>query len=393
MDIRPAKRVNALRGYAFAQLQARVAELRAAGHEVLDFGVGDPTVSTPETVRKACKAAVERRATAGYPRYSGNDEFRHAVVSWLQRRFGVKLDEDAEITSTIGSKEAVAHFPQGIVDPGDIVLCPSPGYPPYVRGTLLAGGTPYHVPVWDQSDMLPDLARVPDEIVARTRLLWFCHPHAPTGRCATLEELQRIYFWAAERGIPVASDEAYIDFYFDRPPPPSMLEVARDGVIVFFSLSKRSAMTGYRVGFACGDPRLIDLLRAVKTNVDSGTPWFVEDAATAALNDEEHVLAMRNMYAQNREALCQGLAAAGFQPCRPQGTIYIWQRVPAGITSLDFALRLLEPPMPIVVTPGPWISETLDDGQYPGAGYVRFALVPPPNQVKKAGERLATLTL
>jgi LL-diaminopimelate aminotransferase len=229
-------------------------------------------------------------------------------------------------------------------------------------------------------------------VAERARLIWVCHPHAPTGRCLSRQELANIYEWAARREIAVASDEAYTDFYYDREPPPSMLEVAREGVIAFFSLSKRSAMTGYRIGFAAGDSRLVGLLRSVKTNIDSGTPWFVEEAAIAALGDEEHVVAMRQAYARNRDILCDALAKAGLARSAPQGTIYVWQRVPEGMTSVDFALRLLEPPLAIVVTPGPWLAEPLADGTNPGEGFVRFALVPPEGAVRRAAERIASLS-
>lgn len=381
-----------MKGYAFAEIQRRVAELRAQGHEVIDFGVGDPTTPTPTVIREACREAVERHATSGYPRYDGSDALRSAAAAWLARRFQVDVDAKTEVTSTIGSKEAINHFHEALVDPGDIVLCPSPGYPPYVRGTQLAEGVPFHVPVWEASNFLPDVERVPREIADRAKLLWFCHPHAPTGRCATDDELRRLLDWTREHDIILASDEAYIDFFFDREQPSSMLQLSRDGVIAFFSLSKRSAMTGYRVGFAAGDARLVSALRTVKTNVDSGVPWFIEDAAVAALGDEAHVVEMREEYARKRGLLCDALNRAGLESCSPEGTIYIWQKTPAGLSSIEFAHALLEPPNPVVVTPGPWLAVTLADGvTNPGEGFVRFALVPEIELVERAAEKIASL--
>ena len=391
MEIRPSERLAAMKGYAFAEIQERVRELRGQGHEVIDFGVGDPTTATPRPIREACQRAVDARAQSGYPCYEGSTEIREAAAAWISRRCGVSLDPATSVTSTIGSKEAICHFHEAVVNPGDVVLCPSPGYPPYVRGTILAEGVPFHIPVWDESDMLPDLSFVSDEVAHKAKLLWLCHPHAPTGRCLDRAELESIYRWAAEREIIVASDEAYIDFYFDREPPPSMLDVSTDGVIAFYSLSKRSAMTAYRVGFAAGDQRLVGALRTVKTNVDSGVPWFVEDAAVAALADEGHVDEMRAGYQRNRDAICRAAKEAGLPACDPQGTIYIWQRAPDGMTSLDFTRKLLEPPLPLVVTPGPWLSEPLEDGRNPGEGYVRFALVPPFETVERASEKIAGL--
>jgi LL-diaminopimelate aminotransferase len=394
MEIRTARRLASLEGYAFALIQRRVAELRAQGHDVIDFGVGDPTTPTPAVVRDACKAAVDARATAGYPRYEGSPALRAAVAAWISRHHGVDLDPQTQITSTIGSKEAVCHFQEAVVDPGDVVLCPSPGYPPYVRGAILAEGTPYHVPVWAASDMLPDLGRVPPAVAERAKLLWFCNPHAPTGRCATRAEMERVLAWCRDHEVILASDEAYIDLYFGTTRPPSMLELSTDGVVAFFSMSKRSAMTGYRVGFVAGDARLVGALRTVKTNVDSGVPWFVDDAAVAALADETHVAEMREGYRAARDVVCRALARAGLEPSTPQGTIYVWQRVPPGMTSVDFALALLEPPIPIVVTPGSWLADTLDDGATnPGEGFVRFALVPPPDRLERAARKLAALDI
>jgi LL-diaminopimelate aminotransferase len=391
MDIRAARRTRHLKGYAFAEIQERVRELEAQGHEVIDFGVGDPTAPTPELVRRACQHAVDEHAAAGYPRYEGSPAFREAVSAWIARRFGVRLDPAREVTSTIGSKEAVSHLHEALVDPGDVVLCPSPGYPPYVRGTLLAEGVPYHVPVWRESDMLPDLSLVPDHVAEKARMLWLCHPHSPTGRCLDRRELEAVYEWASRRGIVVASDEAYIDFYFGIDPPPSMLEVSRDGVIAFFSLSKRSTMTAYRVGFAAGDARLVGLLRTVKTNLDSGVPWFVDAAAVAALGDEAHVEQAREGYRASRDTLSRALAEAGLEPGTGNGTIYLWPRAPDGMSSLELARRLLEPPLPLVVTPGTWIAEPLADGRNPGEGHVRFALVPPRELVDRAAEKIARM--
>ena len=388
MEIVASKRVRSIGGYAFAEVDKAVEDLRAQGVEPTDFGVGDPTDPTPALVREACKRAVDDHARSGYPSYVGALGFREAVAGWTKRRFGVDLDAKTEVASTIGSKEGVFNFAEGFVDPGDVVLCPNPGYPPYFRGTLFAEGVPYGYPMRAEDDFLPDLEKLPADVVRRAKLLWICYPNSPTGKVAPPEYLERCVAFARKRGIILCSDEAYSELYFTKDAPHTALEWGKEGVIVFQSLSKRSAMTGYRAGWVSGDRRIIDVFKKVKTNIDSGTPSFVQDAAVAALADEAHVALAREEYRRRRDALAEGLAAAGLERCVPEGTIYLWQRVPAGVTSVEFAKRLLAPEVAIVCTPGAWISQKGADGENPGEGYVRFALVPSLEDTKKAAARL-----
>jgi LL-diaminopimelate aminotransferase len=393
MDIVASRRVRSIGGYAFAEVDREVEKLRERGIEPVDFGVGDPTDPTPEVIRRACRRAVDEHARSGYPSYVGSKPFREAVAGWMKRRFGVDLDPAREIASTIGSKEGVFHFHEGFVDPGDVVICPNPGYPPYYRGTLFAEGVPYPIPMRAEDSFLPDLEKVPEDVARRAKILWINYPNSPTGRVAPADYLGRAVSWARRRGIILCSDEAYSEIYFTPDPPRSALEFGKEGVIVFQSLSKRSAMTGYRVGFVAGDARIVDVFKKVKTNVDSGTPNFVQDAAIAALADEAHVAAMREEYRRRRDVLCEGLARAGLDPCVPEGTIYVWQRLPRGVSSVEFARRLLAPDAAIVCTPGAWISQVGPDGTNPGEGYVRFALVPSLEATRAAAEKLARLSV
>ncbi len=393
MEIRPSRRVAALGAYAFAEVDAAAERLRAEGVDVLDFGVGDPTDPTPALVREAVKAAVDARARSGYPSYVGDPGFRAAAAAWLGRRFGATLDPATEVTSTVGSKEAVFHFPLALVDPGDLVLIPSPGYPPYARGTLFAGGTPWFYPVRKEDGWLPDLARVPEEIARRARILWINYPNSPSGALAPLPFLREAAAWCRSRGIVLASDEAYSEFHFGEERPASALQCGTEGIVAFFSLSKRSYMTGWRVGFAAGDRSILALFRKVKTNIDSGTPTFIQDAAAAALGDEAHVEAMRSEVRARRDVLCAALKGLGLPDCTPPATLYVWQRVPLGMTSVEFSKRLLDPAVALVTTPGSWISDPLPDGTNPGEGYVRFALVPSLADTRRAAERLKNLRL
>jgi len=388
LDIRPSQRLAALPVYPFADVDRKVASLRASGHACIDFGVGDPTDPTPVFIREAIKAGVDRHAADGYPSYIGSVEFREAIASWFRRRFGVRLDPQTEICANIGAKEAVFNFPNALIDPGDVVLCPSPGYPPYARGTLFAGGVPYFYPLCMENGFLPDLEAIPERVLNKARLIWVNYPNSPSGRVAPDRFFVELLAFAERHGIVVASDEAYSEIYFTDRPPRSVLEFGRDGVIVFQSLSKRSNMTGHRVGFVCGDARLVDLFRRLKTNVDSGTANYIQDGAIAALSDEAHVEAARASYRARRDIVVPALRDVGCEVFEPEGTLYVWPRVPRGMNGLKFAERLLEPDAAVVVTPGAMLCEPLEDGSNPGEAHVRLALVPSIEDTRVAADRI-----
>lgn len=387
MDIRPSKRIASLPGYPFAEVDRMVASLKAGGHDPIDFGVGDPTEPTPELVRRAIRDAVDHRARDGYPSYVGAPEFREAVAAWYARRFGVALDPGIEICSTVGSKEAVFNFPSCLIDPGDLVLCPTPGYPPYNRGTLFAGGVPWYYPLRMEDGFLPDLDAIPADVTSRARLIWVNYPNSPSGRVAPDGFWPGLLAWASRHDIVVASDEAYTEVWFDRPPR-TILEFGRDGVIVFQSLSKRSNMTCHRVGWVAGDARIVDLFKKLKTNIDSGTATYIQDGAIAALSDEAHVAGMRELYRQKRDLLVPALRDVGCDVFVPEATLYVWPRVPAGMDGLAFAKRLLDPSVAVVCSPGPALGEALTDGTHPGQRHVRFALVPTVERVAEAAVRI-----
>lgn len=388
---RASGRLRALGVYAFAAVDEKVEELRAKGIAPIDFGVGDPTSPTPAFVRQAAARALEERKSSGYPSYVGAKGFREALAAWTERRYGVSLDPETEISSTVGSKEAVFNFHEGVVEAGDVVLCPSPGYPPYTRGALFAEATPYQLPLAKENGFLVDFDAIPQKIARQAKLLWLNYPNSPSGAVADEAFYRRALDFARAHDIIVASDEAYSEIYFGEPPI-SILNLTRKGVLVFNSMSKRSAMTGYRVGWVAGDPELVAIFRKVKTNIDSGTPTFIQDAAVAALSDEKHVQAFRDEYRQKRDILCAALVRAGLEDCTPPSTLYVWQRVPKGMSSLEFASLLLQENIAIVTTPGNWIAEPTASGENPGEGYVRFALVPSLDDTRKAAQRIASLS-
>ena len=361
MDIVASKRVQSIGAYAFAAVDEKVAELKAKGITPIDFGVGDYTQQTPELVREACKKAIDERASYGYPSYVGDASYREAICEWTKKRFGVELDAGKEVCATIGSKEGVFNFHEGFDDPGDVVLVPSPGYPPYKRGTLFAEGTAHFFGMDPAKNFAPDLDSIPADVAKKAKLMWINYPNSPTGAVLGLDELKRIVDYCQKNQIILAADEAYTELYYTDEAPHSILEVSKEGVVSSFSLSKRSIMTGWRVGWFAGDSRIIDIFKKVKTNLDSGTPTFIQDAASAALRDETHVDELRIETHKKRDILCAALKEAGLPDCAPQATLYVWQKAPNGMSGVDFASRLVEEAH-LVTTPGEWISDELADG-------------------------------
>lgn len=392
MAVTPSQKIQSLPDYAFAEMDKLVTQLRADGVDVIDFGTGDPRDETPLFIRNAAKQAIDEYKSAGYPSYIGLPEFRRAIAAWYTRRFGVELNADTEITSTVGSKEGIFNFPQAFLESGDVVIMPSPGYPPYSRGTIFADGVPYFYPLLEENNFYPVFLEIPAEILKRAKIFWLCYPNSPTGKLATRKFFEEAVAFCQKHDIILASDECYVDLYF-KEKAISALEVSKKGVVAFHSLSKRNNMTGYRVGFVCGDSEIIGAFKKLKTNIDSGTPDFTQAAAIAALGDNIHVELMRQKYAKRRTLIFEGLRKLGLRVLEPEGTFYLWQRVPDGFDSISFAKRLLQKDCGIAVTPGEWISDPLTNGENPGKYYVRFALVENEDRVAEAASRLSNLKL
>ncbi|MHA1379558.1 MAG: aminotransferase class I/II-fold pyridoxal phosphate-dependent enzyme [Candidatus Helarchaeota archaeon] len=386
MKIVSSDRVNAIGSYAFAEVDKIVNELRDKGIDTIDFGVGDPKNPTPQIIRDACKKALDLRKTSGYPGYTGSQEYRETISKWMKKRFNISLDPDSEITSSLGGKEAVFNFHFGFVNPGDVVFCPNPGYPPAERGTIFAGGKPVFLPLKAENDFLIDLDSIKREDIKKAKILWINYPNNPTGAVATKEFLKAVIDFGHDNNLIIASDEVYSEIYFNDKPK-SILEYDREGIVIIQSLSKRSCMTSYRVGWLAGDENIIQTVKKVKTNIDSGTSWFIQDAAIAALNDEKHVEALRKEYKIKMDVMISALNEVNLEPKYPKATFYIWQRAPKGMSSLDFSKKLLQKEIAIITTPGSWISKEIN-GENPGEGYVRFALVNTIERTKEAADRL-----
>jgi len=381
-----SNRLESIGSYAFADVDQLVDTLREKGISPIDFGVGDPQDPTPEVVRRACCRALDERACSGYPSYIGAQEYRDAVSSWVQKRFGVSMDASTEITSTIGAKEAVFHLPLAFVNEGDYVVSPNPYYPAYERGTLFAGGRTHFLPLEQESGFQLDLSKIPQDVLKGMKILWTNYPSNPTGALAKKEFFKELADFAVDNDVLVVSDECYSEMYYDKKPR-SLLEFGYENILALHSLSKRSNMTNYRVGWVMGDQRAIALFRKVKTNIDSGTPSFIQDAATAALGDEGHVERMRDGYRKKRDILCAAFKDAGFPESIPEATFYIWQKAPEGLDGVTVAKKLLDPSIAIVATPGAWISKEID-GRNPGTDYIRIALVPSVEDSRIAAEKI-----
>ena len=306
----------------------------------------------------------------------------------MKKRFGVNLDPEIEISSTVGSKEAIANFPQAIINTDDIVILPSPGYPAMKAGTILAGGIPYFVSLKEETDYLLDYKSIPIEVVKKAKIIWINYPNSPTGSCATKEYYQGLIEWAQKNNIIIAADEGcYIDIYFGKKPM-SILELGKNGIITFYSLSKRNNMTGYRIGWVAGDSKIIKKFKKIKTNIDSGTPDFIQAGAIAALNDEIHIEEMRNEYKEKRTIMLDAFKKASWISYKNEATYYLWLKATSQMNGIEFAKKILSEKIAIVVTPGSWISDPDKNNFNPAENYVRFALVPPMKEVKRAATRI-----
>lgn len=361
--------------YPFAKLEARRDELRAKGLRLFDFTVGDPLEPTPAFIREALVRSIPE--VSRYPTVAGKPSLRRAVAAYFERRFGMQLDPDREIIPCAGAKEAVFHLPLAIVDRASekrAVLFGEPGYPVYERGAAYAGGDPVAIPLRRERGFLLEPEDIPEALLRRTCLLWINYPHNPTGASADLDYLGRVVEAGRKYGFIVAADETYADV-FDETPPPSLLQVAKENVLVIHSLSKRSGMTGYRSGFMAGDPKLIAALRKMRPSIGVASQEFVQAAAEAAWNDEAHVEERRRIFAAKRAkvlALCDEL---NLQALRSGTALYEWIAVPDGETSSSYAERLLDGG--VVVTPGGTFGPA-------GEGFIRVALVPPLAELDEA---------
>ncbi|MBT8507528.1 LL-diaminopimelate aminotransferase [Methanomicrobiaceae archaeon CYW5] len=380
-----AQRLDNLPPYLFARIDAMKAAKRAQGVDVIDLGVGDPDLPTPDHIVESLVAAARDPATHHYPDYTGMLSYREAVAAWYRERFSVELDPKTEILALIGSKEGIAHVPEAFVNPGDYVLVPDPGYPVYKTATLFAEGKVHEMPLAAENGFLPDLEAIPAEVLARSKLMFLNYPNNPTGAVAGLGFFNEVVEFAREHDIVVIHDNAYSEISFDGYRAPSFLEAdgAKEVAIEMHSLSKTYNMTGWRIGMACGGADLIAGLGRVKTNIDSGAFDAIQRAAITALTSPQDCIAQScDVYRERRDALVAGLSDLGFSVTAPKATFYVWMKVD---DSMAFAAKMLDE-AGIVVTPG------VGFGTY-GDGYVRFAITRSVERIEEAIERMRGMDL
>jgi len=386
MGFKLSRRLSALPPYLFVEIDKSKRRAREEGRDIIDIGIGDPDLPTPDhIIQRLCEAAKDP-STHRYALDQGMPVLRQAIARWYKERFNVGLDPATEILPLIGSKEGIAHFPLAFINEGDYSLIPDPCYPPYKGGTIFAGGKPYLMALKEENGFLPQLDKIPASVAKKAKMLYINYPNNPTAGIATSDFYNEVVDFSKRNKTIVVSDLAYSEMCYDGYKPSSFLSVvgAKERGIEFHSLSKTYNMTGWRVGWACGNAELIAGLAKVKSNIDSGIFSALQLTGIAALEgSQEHTRKMCSIYQERRDVLISGLNSIGWKAHPMKATFYAWLRIPKrsyANDSIKFAAYLLDK-ADIVVTPG------VGFGKY-GEGYIRMALTVPKERILQAIERL-----
>ena len=378
-----SERLEQIPPYLFAEIDRKIAEAKAKGIDIISLGIGDPDSPTLQPVVDAMHKAIDNPKNHDYPPYNGTEGFRKGACAWMKKRFGVELNPDTEMLANIGSKEAIAHIFFAFVDKGDYTLVPDPGYPVYHNATIFAGGTPYEMPLLEENGYLPDFDKIPADVAKKAKLMFLNYPNNPTSTVADLDFWKKAVDYCKKYDILLCSDMAYSEMTFDGYKAPSVLQVegAKDVAIEFYSHSKSYNMTGWRVGFVCGNADAVKALGTIKNNIDSGTFKAIQEAATAAFTvDEKYINDLNKMYQERRDAAEEGFRELGWDIKPSKATFYLWLPVPHGMTSEEFVTAMLEKAH-VVVPPGNGY------GKY-GEGYFRVALTKDVDTIKKCIQRM-----
>lgn len=375
-------RIRRLPPYVFAEVNEMKARARAAGEDIIDFGMGNPDSPTPAHIVEKLIEAVHNPRTHRYSVSKGIPGLRKAVGGYYQRRFGVDVDPDSEIVVTLGSKEGLANLASAISSPGDVILVPNPSYPIHQFGFIIAGATVRNIPIVPDEKLMAALERAVNHSVPKPRALVLNYPNNPTCELGNLDFYAQVVDFCKFHGIYIFSDLAYSEIYFNDEPPPSMLQIpgAKEIVVEFTSLSKTYSMPGWRIGFAVGNRRMIAALARIKSYLDYGAFAPIQIAATAALNGpQDCVDEIRSLYKERRDVLIDGLSAAGWEVPRPPATMFAWAPIPddfSHLGSVEFSKLLLKEAK-VAVSPGIGFGEH-------GDGHVRFALVENTQRTRQA---------
>ena len=381
------QRIQRLPPYVFEQVNKLKAQARAQGKDIIDFGMGNPDLPTPDHIVEKLVETVRNPRTHRYSASKGIPGLRKAQARYYERRFGVKLNPETEVIATLGSKEGFANMAQAITDPGDVILVPNPTYPIHAFGFIISGATIRHLPLEEGSDFFAVLDRAVANSHPTPKALVLNFPANPTAEVVDLAFYKEAVAYAKRHDIILLSDLAYSEIYFDdNAPPPSILQIdgAKDVAVEFTSLSKTFSMPGWRMGFAVGNERLIGALTRIKSYLDYGAFTPIQVAASAALDSPEEVIRdIRNVYKERRDVLIDVFSRAGWDVPSPQATMFAWARIPPlfeGMTSLEFSSLLLQE-ADIAVSPG------IGFGEY-GDNHVRIALVENEQRTRQAGRNL-----
>jgi len=384
--MKKARRLTNLPPYPFALWSAKVNEVRARGVDVIRLDIGNPDLAPADTVLEALGASAADGSHHGYPGYRGLPVLRQAIADTYVRRFGVTLDPDSEVVPLMGSKEGIVNLALAVLDPGDTVLVPDPGYAPYTMGAMLAGADVVTFPLPPERDFLPALDEIPADVADKASMIWLNYPNNPTGAIADLGFLTDAVAFARDHDLLVCFDAPYTDVTYGEYVAPSILQVpgARDVAVEFNSLSKTYNMAGWRIGMAVGNAEVLAALAQVKSNVDSGMFHPLQDAAVAALALDPAWIADRNaLYAERMDVMVAGLFALGLSVPMPRAALYLWVPVPEGVTAEGLATRWLED-AGVSVAPGSFFGPS-------GEGYVRISVTAPLTRIREALTRLAAL--
>ncbi len=386
MNIPPAQRIASFGAYYFAQLGKEIAALREQGMDIIRIDIGSPDLPPPSFVIEALVEEARRPDTHGYTPYGGTPDFKEAVAAFYQRRFGVTLDPSTEVLALIGSKEGLFHVAQALLNPGDVVLVPDPGYATYRAGTKIAGAEVYFMPLEASRGFLPDLAAIPEDVARRAKILWLNYPNNPTGAVAPMSFFEEVVDFARRYEILVAHDAPYTDVTFDGYRAPSLLEVpgAKEVAVEFNSFSKSFNMAGWRLGMMVGNPDAVRHVHVYKSQLDTSHFLPILRAGAVALNHPEadEWIAWRNgVYQERRDIILEALAQTRLKADKPQASLYVWARLPEGETdSKAFCGRLLRE-AGVSTTPGVIFGPH-------GEGYLRISLGAATEKIKEAMERL-----
>ena len=379
-----ARRIEELKPYLFVEINKKIAEKRSRGEEIVSFAVGDPDIPTPvNVINKLCEAAKDP-VNHHYPESAGMPELHQAIADWYKRRFNVTLDPATEVLPLIGSKEGIAHIAFCFIDPGDTALVPDPGYPVYSVGTSLAGGTPYLLPLKPENNFLPDLSKIPEDTLKKTKLLWINYPNNPTGAIADLGFFDKMAEFGRKHNILVCHDGPYTEVSYDNYQPASFMQAqgAKETGIEFHSFSKTYNMTGWRIGMVVGNAKAVGALRTLKSNLDSGIPQAIQLMAIEALTGPQNAIGEHNaVYQRRRDLICETLTRIGLQVHVPKASLYIWAKVPEAYNSIDFTADMLDQ-VGVAVTPGVGYGPN-------GEGYVRLSMTIPDASLVKGLSRLS----